>query len=179
MATSQLLALIIYLYLSIHIYRKISTMHPELLSLLEKAEQRYLEPKEVELYRRHAASLNKRLQTYEFLREQESQIFQQVADLLVAALPSEPQENLERSLKYWLLIVRYSATAMLLNDQSYLQNRLQDWLKTLLETYETHHIDVKIYELLMTVVKKELPKEHIRLFEPVLQKVKEIVIETS
>ncbi len=154
-------------------------MHPELLSLLEKAEQRYLEPKEVELYRRHAASLNKRLQTYEVLREQESTIFQQVADLLVTEFPNEQQENLERSLRYWLLIVRYSATAMLLNDQSYLEHRLQDWLKILLETYETKTIDLKLYDLLMNVVKKELPKEHLRLFDPVLQKAKEMLIETD
>lgn len=156
---------------------KNTTMHPELLSLLETAEQRYLQPKEVELYRRHAASLNRRLQTYEFLREEETKIFQGVADRLVAALPNESQENLERCLKYWLLIFRYSATAMLLNDPSYLQTRLEDWLKGLLETYETHNIDVKLYELLMADLKQTLPKEHIRLFEPIFQKVPEMVIE--
>lgn len=154
-------------------------MHPELLSLLEKAEQRYLEPQEVELYRRHAASLNRRLQTYESLRDQENKIFQQVADRLVAAFANEPQENLERCLKYWLLIVRYSATAMLLNDQSYLQNRLQDWVKVFLETYETHSIDAKLYDLLMNELTKELPPEHLRLVEPVLQKAKDMVIENS
>lgn len=154
-------------------------MHPELLSLLEKAEQRYLESKEVELYRRHVASLNRRLQTYEVIRDQETSIFQQVADQLIAAFPNEESANLERCLKYWLLIVRYSATAMLINDQSYLQNRLQDWVKSLLETYETHTIDVKLYQLLITVLKKELPKEHIRLFEPVLEKAKDLVIEAS
>ena len=154
-------------------------MHPELLSLLDKAEQRYLESKEIELYRRHVASFNRRLQTYEIVRDQEKKIFQQVADRLVAEFPNEKSENLERCLKYWLLIVRYSATAMLINDQSYLQNRLQNWVKGLLETYETHTIDVKLYECLMTTLKKELPKEHIRLFEPVLQKAQEIVIEPS
>lgn len=154
-------------------------MHPELLSLLDKAEQRYLESKEIELYRRHVASFNRRLQTYEILRDQEQKIFQEVADRLVAELPNETSENLERCLKYWLLIVRYSATAMLMNDQSYLHNRLQNWVKGLLETYETHAIDVKVYQLLLTVLKKELPKEHIRLVEPVLQKAKEIVIESS
>ena len=152
-------------------------MHPELVSLLDTAEQRYLESKEIELYRRHAASLKRRLQTYEVLRDQENKIFQNVADRLVAEFPNENQENLERCLKYWLLTFRYSATAMLLNDIAYLQTRLEDWLKGLLETYETHSIDVKLYELLMSDLKKELPKEHIRLFEPVLQKAKEIMIE--
>jgi phage-related protein len=151
-------------------------MHPELLSLLETAEQRYLEPKEIELYRRHAASLNRRLQTYEMLREQETNIFQAIADRLVKALPNESQENLERCLKYWLLIVRYSATAMLINDLSYLQNRLQDWVKGLLETYETYQIDVQVYDLLMQELKNYLSQDDVRLLEPVLQKANDLII---
>lgn len=151
-------------------------MHPELLSLLETAEQRYLEPKEIELYRRHAASLTRRLQTYEMLREQETKIFQAIADRLVKALPNESQENLERCLKYWLLIVRYSATAMLINDLSYLQNRLQDWVKGLLETYETYQIDVQVYELLMQELKNHLSQDDVRLLDPVLQKAKDLII---
>ncbi len=151
-------------------------MHPELLSLLETAEQRYLEPKELELYRRHAASLNRRLQTYEMLREQETQIFQAIADRLVKALPNESQENLERCLRYWLLIVRYSATAMLINDLAYLQNRLQDWVKGLLETYETYQIDVQVYDLLMQELKNYLSPDDVRLLEPVLQKTKDLII---
>lgn len=151
-------------------------MHPELLSLLETAEQRYLEPKEIELYRRHAASLNRRLQTYEMLREQETTIFQAIADKLVKALPNESQENLERCLKYWLLIVRYSATAMLINDLSYLQNRLQDWVKGLLETYETYQIDVQVYDLLMQELNNYLSQDDIRLLDPVIQKAKDLII---
>jgi phage-related protein len=151
-------------------------MHPELLSLLETAEQRYLEPKELELYRRHAASLNRRLQTYEMLREQETNIFQAIADRLVKALPNESQENLERCLKYWLLIVRYSATAMLINDISYLQNRLQEWVKGLLETYETYQIDVQVYDLLMQELKNYLSQDDVRLLDPVLQKANDLII---
>jgi hypothetical protein len=151
-------------------------MHPELLSLLETAEQRYLEPKEIELYRRHAASLNRRLQAYEMLREQETQIFQAIADRLVNALPNESQENLERCLKYWLLIVRYSATAMLINDLSYLQNRLQEWVKGLLETYETYQIDVQVYDLLMQELKNYLSQDDVRLLEPVIQKAKDLIM---
>jgi hypothetical protein len=154
-------------------------MHPELLSLLETAEQRYLEPKEIELYRRHAASLNRRLQTYELLREQETNIFQAVADQLVKALPNESEQNLERCLKYWLLIVRYSATAMLINDIAYLQNRLQDWVKGFLETYETFQIDVQIYELLMQQLKTHLSPDDLRLLEPVFQKAKDLIIPTQ
>ncbi len=151
-------------------------MHPELLSLLETAEQRYLEPKELELYRRHAASLNRRLKTYEMLREQETQIFQAIADRLVKVLPNERQENLERCLRYWLLIVRYSATAMLINDLAYLQNRLQDWVKGLLETYETYQIDVQVYDLLMQELKKYLSPDDVRLLEPFMQKTKDLII---
>lgn len=151
-------------------------MHPELLSLLETAEQRYLEPKEIELYRRHAASLSRRLQTYEILREQETKIFQAIADQLVKIFPNESQQNLERCLKYWLLIVRYMATGMLLNDISYLENRLQGWVKGLLETYETAQIDVQIYELLMPELKKYLSPDDLRLLEPVLQKTKDLII---
>lgn len=154
-------------------------MHPELLSLLETAEQRYLEPKEIELYRRHAASLNRRLQTYEMLREQETTIFQAIADRLVKALPNESQENLERCLKYWLLIVRYSATAMLINDLSYLHNRLQDWVKGLLETYETYQIDVQVYDLLMQELKNYLSQDDVRLLDPVLEKAKDLIISSQ
>ncbi|MEB3828917.1 phycobilisome protein [Phormidium sp. CCY1219] len=154
-------------------------MHPEISRLLEQAEERYLQANEIELFRRYAASLARRMETYELLREKEEPIFQPVADNLVKAFPNENQETLERSLKHWLLIVRYCATAMLLSDPEFLQLRLQDWMKGLVETHNTQPIEEKIYQLLLASLKKHLSEKQLPLLLPFVDQAKKILLAES
>ncbi|TAG70142.1 MAG: phycobilisome protein [Oscillatoriales cyanobacterium] len=107
-------------------------MHPEIEALLDQAETRFLKGEELIAFKRQAAILAQRLKIYEFLREKEASIFQPIANKLQEKFPDEKEENLERSLKHWVLVLRYCAMAMLLNDRDFLEQRLQTRLKELL-----------------------------------------------
>lgn len=152
-------------------------MHPEIARLLAQAEERYLQKNELELFRRYAASLSKRIETYQTLRDKEEKIFQPVADKLVEAFPDRETELLERGLKHWLLISRYCTTAMLLSDPEYLEIRLQDWIKRLVETHQTQDVERKLYEILNDRLKQEIPEKQLALIHPFFEKAKSILFE--
>lgn len=151
-------------------------MHPEISRLLEQAEQRYLKANELELFQRYVASLARRLETYEILRDQEESIFQPIADQLQGAFGNEPQENVERALKHWLLILRYCASAMLSSDLEFLELRLNDWVKGLVEASETQKIEHKLYELLQSGLKEKLSEKQLALMQPFLAKARQIIL---
>ncbi|GAB4281035.1 MAG: phycobilisome protein [Oscillatoriaceae cyanobacterium] len=150
-------------------------MHPEIVRLLQEAEDRYLQTSEVEIFQRYAASLNRRLEVYEKLREKEENIFQPVADAVEAAFPNAKSEVISRSLKHWILILRYCATAMLANDLEFLKLRLQEWVKGLIEAQASTEIELKIYELLENQLKSHLSEKQLPLIQPFLAKSKELI----
>jgi hypothetical protein len=154
-------------------------MHPEISRLLEQAEQRYLQTNEIELFRRYAVSLARRMEVYETLRDKEEKIFQPVADRLVAAFPDTGQEILERSLQHWLLISRYCGTAMLLSDSDFLALRLQDWMTGLVQTHQTQTIEHKLYELLVQGLKAELSEKQFPLIQPFVEKAKSLLLDET
>ncbi|WP_199249542.1 phycobilisome protein [[Phormidium] sp. ETS-05] len=150
-------------------------MHPEIVRLLQEAEDRYLQPSEVEIFQRYTASLNRRLEVYEKLREKEEMIFQPVADAIETAFANEKPEVISRSLKHWILILRYCATAMLANDPEFLKLRLQEWVKGLIEAQASTEIELKIYELLENQLKSHLSEKQLPLIQPFLAKSKELI----
>lgn len=152
-------------------------MHPKIETLIEEAETRYLKPEEIEAFKQYAITIAQSLKTYEFLREQEVKIFQPIADQLVTAFPKVPQETLERSLKHWVLVLRYSAMAMLINDAQYLETNLLDWLKGIVQTHQSMEIDRKLYELLVHQLKTLMAPPALGLLQPFLNQAKTILIE--
>ncbi len=74
-------------------------------------------------------------------------------------------------LKDWLLIVRYCAMAMLLNDTTFLQHRLLEWLTDLVQVHQRKTIDQKIYELLQTQLQQLFKSEQMALIAPFLEQV--------
>ena len=122
-------------------------MHPQIETIFDEAEHRYLKPEELGVINQYVNSLPERLDTYRMLRDRELEIMQQVADQLEAALPNETVENLERSLKNALLLLRYSAMGMLLNDEAFVQSRLLSWLMTTISIHNTQAIDTALFPL--------------------------------
>lgn len=143
-------------------------MHPQIESLLDVAESRYLQPEELNNLTQYVDSLPQRLEAYRCLRDQEIAVVQQVADQLQVEMPLEEVANLERSLRNALLVMRYSAMAMLLNDESFLKNRLLGWLSQNTEAYNTRSIDTVLYRLLNQRLSQALTDQQMRLLEPSL-----------
>lgn len=154
-------------------------MHSEIQTLLYKAEEQYLKPPELELFRHQATSLSQRLETYELLRDQEVAIFQPVADQLLENFPQEKQEKLERALKHWLSVLRYCAMAMLLNNQEFLQRRLLEWLTDLVQVSQTQAIDMTVYQLLQTRLKELLSEEQLAGVQPFLEQAEATLLGTG
>lgn len=154
-------------------------MHPEIEELLDRAENRFLKTEEITAFKRHVANLAQRLKIYEFLREKETSIFQPVANKLQETFPNEQQENLERSLKHWLLVLRYCGMAMLLNDRNFLEQRLQEWLSGIVNAHETQKIEAAVCHLLQTRIKEILSDQARAILQPFLDDAQSMLVGTG
>ncbi|MEB3337538.1 MAG: hypothetical protein VKJ46_08760 [Leptolyngbyaceae bacterium] len=123
-------------------------MDAQIATIFDEAESRYLKSEELNILSQYVSSLPQRLETYRLLRDKELEIMQQVADQLQLAMPQETTANLERCLKHALLMLRYCAMSMLLNDESFVKERLLGWLSQTVQAYNTQAIDSTLYRLL-------------------------------
>ncbi|OLP18862.1 hypothetical protein BST81_08060 [Leptolyngbya sp. 'hensonii'] len=144
-------------------------MHPQIEAIFDEAESRYLKSEELDVLNQYVETLPIRLETYRRLRDEELAVMQQVADQLQAELPQEKIANLERSIKNALLMLRYCAMAMLLNDESVVHERLLSWLRQNVQTYSTQTIDVVLYRLLNQRLSQTLSLQQMNLFSPLLK----------
>ena len=151
-------------------------MHPQLAAVLNEAENRYLKPEELKLLVQQVASMPERLDTYRNLRDRELEIVQAVADQLQAALPEEPEENLERCLKNALLMLRYCALSLLINDEDLLERRFLSWVSPLAKVYDTKSVDAKLYRLLNQQLAKVLSAKQLSHLSPSLALAQEAML---
>ncbi|MBD2056351.1 hypothetical protein H6F88_10015 [Oculatella sp. FACHB-28] len=143
-------------------------MHPQLETIFDEAENRYLKPEELSLLGEYVDSLPERLEAYRNLRDRELKIMQSVADQLQLELPQQKVEMLERSIKNALLLLRYCAMGMLLNDETFVKERLLGWLSQTIQVYDTRSIDAVLYRLLNQRLKQALNPRHLTLLSPML-----------
>ncbi len=143
-------------------------MHQHLETLFDEAENRYLKPEELKLLSQYVESLPQRMETYRLLRDQEIELMQQVADQLQVALPQEKTEVLERSIKNALLMLRYCAMAMLLNDDTFVAERLLGWLSRTIQAYDSQKIDATLYRLLNQRLTQVFNPQQMSLLSPPL-----------
>ncbi|WP_293129721.1 phycobilisome protein [Microcoleus sp. bin38.metabat.b11b12b14.051] len=154
-------------------------MHPEIEALLDQAETRFLKGEEIIAFKRQAATLAQRLKIYEFLREKEATIFQPVANKLQESFPNQKEETLERSLKHWVLVLRYCAMAMLLNDLNFLEQRLQDWVSGIVEAHQTQKVEATVCTLLETRLKELLSEQARAILQPFLDQAKSMIVDSN
>lgn len=151
-------------------------MHPKLEAIFNEAESRYLKPEELKIISQYVESLPSRMETYQQLRDKELEIMEAVASQLEAQQPQSKTSDLERSLKNAMLMLRYCGIAMLLNDESFVKERLLGWLDGIVETYNSSQIETKLYRLLWQQLSEVMSKEQLNLLKPSLTIVKETLI---
>ena len=154
-------------------------MHPQLEAVFNEAETRYLKSEELNLINQYVDSLPARLEAYRALRECELVVMQQVADQIQAAMPQEKIENLERSIKNALLLLRYCAIGMLLNDDSFVQERLINWLSSTISIHNTPAIDTQLYRLLNQGLSKTLSPNQVSLLSPYITKAQTVLLQPA
>ncbi|MBE9222232.1 phycobilisome protein [Cyanobacterium stanieri LEGE 03274] len=154
-------------------------MYPELQLLIHEAEFNYLQSNDLETFSKCINSLQGKMDIYRLLRDREIEIFQIVADKLVAKFSDSQEKALEISLQHWLLITRYSAMAMLLNNPEFLERRLLEWLTDVVEARESQSIDSAVHSLLITELKQALNPSQIADLEPFLNQAKEYLVKDT
>lgn len=142
-------------------------MNTEITELVEQARARYLSTQELDLLADYIQSLPDRIDLYKLLRDREVEIMQTVADRSESELPSTALEDLEKAIMNLLLVMRYCAMGMLLNDQNFIKVRLLNWLEQIVAQYEqAHSLNAKLYKLLNQVLKQELSDQQLALMQP-------------
>ncbi|MBD2101161.1 hypothetical protein [Leptolyngbya sp. FACHB-261] len=141
-------------------------MNSELEVIFDQAEGRYLKLEELKSLAGYVGSLPERIEAYKRLRDRELDMVQQVADQIQVSLPSAEVEDLERGIKNLLVSLRYCAMAMLLNDETFLRERLLHWLEEINRAFELQAINEALYRLLNQGLKQELSVPQWELLRP-------------
>lgn len=151
-------------------------MHPAIESIFDEAENRYLKPEELSVLNTYVESLPERMETYRCIRDKEIEVMQHVADQLEARFTDKSHAVLERCLKNALLVMRYASMSMLLNDESFLKNRLVMWLEETASVYETRDIDTALYQSLNQRLSEILTVDQVDLIRPHLTSAEKAVV---
>jgi Phycobilisome protein len=142
-------------------------MNSEIKTLVYQAESRYLTPKELGLFAESVNSMPKRLDLYRLLRDREIKIMQAVADQIETQMPKADPKILELGIKNLILVMRYSAMAILTDNPALLKTRLLDWLEQLISN-DMQAVNKALYRLLNQTLKQELPPEQLALLQPLI-----------
>ena len=151
----------------------------ELNMLFHAAEDSYLQDSDLQYYEASMATLESRLALYEMLRDSEEKIFQRLALSLREDYPDTAPAKLQLALKHWILILRYCAMAMLLEDSEFLKYRLLEWMTDVVSAHELQDIESSLYQMLKRRLKKFMSGEQLDLLNPYLSLAQEMLMEKS
>ena len=141
-------------------------------------DRNYLTAEEVGVLNQYVGSLAERVRTYRQLREWEATLIQGLVD----QLPVEVQKDtrpLEQSIKQTILILRYAALGMLVDDANLGHRRLEGWLPTMVTVHQTHTIDVLLNRSLNQQLSRLLSASQFILLKPALESAQQLLHNTS
>ena len=147
-------------------------------ALFNDPEKTYLDTNDLTLLSQYVSSIPERIAVYRVLRDQELAIMQPIADALLQR-SGEPEAKVERSVRNGLMVLRYVAMAMLLDDSDFVEGRLRGWLPEMVKAHETQPLDQLLFQLLDQQLPKVLTPAQINLLRPGLAKAKNLVLGTS
>ncbi|WP_373480395.1 phycobilisome protein [Geminocystis sp.] len=151
-------------------------MYPELQALIHEAEFQYLNGEDLNKLSLEVSSLKDRIPAYKLLRDEEINIFQDIADDLVAQFPRENPKKIETSIRHWLVIMRYCSMAMMLNNHEFLEHRLLEWLTDIIQAHQSQHLFTAIYSLLITKLNNVLSNDELAHIQPFLAQANDYLI---
>ncbi len=150
-------------------------MNPALEALFDEPEKRYLQPDELNVLSQYVSSMPERIKTYRQLRDAEIQLMQPVADQLQQRFAQVSEDILKRSIQNGLLVLRYAAMAMLMDDPDFMNKRLQSWLPEMVAAFDTLAVDEALHELLAQRLSATLTAQQFALLSPALAVAKQLL----
>ena len=145
--------------------------------LFHAAEEGYLQDSELQEYEIAIGNLKERLELYEKLRELEGKLVQRLALNLEESYPNEPPSRLQLALKQWVLVMRYCAMAMLLDDPDFLRYRLLEWLSDVIVAHNLQELENSLNGFLQRRLKKFLTGDERQLITPYLSQARTMLME--
>lgn len=156
-----------------------TTSHQHILRQIElRPDKGYLTAQELSVLGRFVGSLADRVRAYRHIRECEITLLQQLVDRLPADM-KENTNSLEQSIKQTVLMLRYAALGMLVDDASLGRRRLEGWLPTMARVHQTQAIDSLLQGSLNQQLPRLLTDSQFALLKPALESVQQLLQEDS
>ncbi|MEO1591192.1 MAG: hypothetical protein AAFU71_07875 [Cyanobacteria bacterium J06632_22] len=150
-------------------------MNEFLNQLFQAPEKRYLNQQELGLLSKLVSSLPERIKIYRYLRDQEVKLVQGLVNRLPADLAQTETAALEQSVQSVVLILRYTAMAMLADDGELAYRRLRDWLPAMAEAHQNRAVTQALYRGLTQVLSKTLSAKQFALLRPSLERIQPLL----
>lgn len=141
--------------------------------LTQDTEGRYATDEELRFLIEYARSYELRVQTYQKLQACETVILQQVQAKMRAIDPMLFRQGNEDLTNKWkrdtLRVLRYSATAMLINDPESMRERFLFWFQTIMRAFNAQKSCGVTYTVMQDVIKQVLTANEANLILPILE----------
>lgn len=138
--------------------------------VLDRADGSYITPEDLRTLDRAIASWQQRRQTYDLVQAKENAILAQVMQQIQATAPDVAAKvNFDGGNKCnrdMALVLRYCATAMLLQDEELLKDRLLYWMQNIMVALKNQRVNDFVYRSLQKSVQEHLPPENADLLLP-------------
>ena len=147
-------------------------MNPQIDKMFSEAEGRYLEPVEQAALIEFANSLDLRLAAMREIQEKEAALIAACVDAMLEDDPGLHERHVEvrgKSIRDMTLVLRCCAAAMVRDSDTYLQQRLLPWFRTVLTAFEMQQVVQTAYVGLHERCGQELDPNHFALLSPFLE----------
>jgi hypothetical protein len=139
-------------------------------NVLDRADGSYITPEDLQTLDRSIASWQQRRQTYDLIQTKENVIIEQVMHQIQATAPEVASkltvDGGNKCNRDMALVLRYCATAMLLQDEELLKDRLLYWMQNIMLALKNQRVNEFVYRSLQNSVRDNLPKENADLLLP-------------
>lgn len=153
-------------------------MNREIRGMLSDAEGRYLEPTEQSMLKEFADSLDARLESMRAVQAVETEVVETVVETVMEDHPeaSAKHDELEDKMRRDVtLVLRYCTMAMVREDESFLEEKLLHWFRTIIEAYEMGEYADTGYSTLVDACEQHLDDEHFRRLRPYLERTHDVL----
>lgn len=142
-------------------------------ALVAATDGRYASDQELMFFQQYLGSVSTRLRAYQKIQRAEPQIISQVMARLKAKNPDiflvGEQDLAAKWQRDTVRVLRYSATALLLDDEERLKDRLLMWFQTIMRAFGAQASCALTYATMQEVMTQHLNGEELRLFLPILE----------
>ena len=141
-------------------------------NVLDRADGSYINPDDLKTLDRAIASWQQRRQTYDLIQTKENSILEQMMSQVQISAPDMAAkmspDGVNKCNRDMALVLRYCATAMLLQDEELLKDRLLYWMQNIMVALQKQRLNNLLYQTLQKSVQENLPTENANLLLPYL-----------